>query len=331
MGDSQIDHRSTDVSGPACDDAHRRISSHIVRTPLEPSPELRRQLGAEVLLKLENLQTTSSFKLRGVLNKILSLPPALLQRSLVAASTGNHGAAFAHAVKALDLAGRLYVPRTVSDVKLAWLRRSGVPLELVGDDCLDAERAARSDAAERDGVLIPPYNDPQVVTGQGTVGLELHQQALDLDAVLIPVGGGGLIAGVGTYLRHASPRTAVIGCQPVRSAVMYHSLQAGRIVEEASLSTLADGTAGGVEAGSITFGLCRRVVDEFVLLSEDEIADAMLLVRRHHGMDIEGAAALSVAAACKLGSRFRGRRIALVISGGRVDPAQIDALEVEDA
>jgi threonine dehydratase len=316
------------ISRESCDAAHRRIAPHIIQTPLEPSPELSRRLAAEVLLKLENLQVSGSFKLRGVVNKILSLPETDLTCPLVAASSGNHGAAFAHALEIFGLAGRLLSPRTISSAKLTWLRQSGIPLELVGDDCLEAELAARAHAAERHCVMISPYNDRDIVVGQATIGVELARDAAGFDAVLVPVGGGGLVSGIGAYLKAVAPRTAVIGCQPANSAVMYHSLQAGRIVEEESLPTLADGTAGGIEAGSITFDLCRKVVDEFVLLSEEEISAAMVLVRRHHGMDIEGAAALSVAAAVKLKGRFRGQRIALIISGGRVDPSLIDESEV---
>ena len=316
------------LSSEACEVAHRRIAPHIVQTPLEPSPELSRRLGAEVFLKLENLQTSGSFKLRGVLNKILSLPASDLKRPLVAASSGNHGAAFAYALEIFGLTGRLFSPRTISQTKLDWLRQSGVPLELVGDDTVEAELAARAHAVERKCKLIPPYNDYDIVVGQATIGVELARDVAVLDAVLVPVGGGGLISGIGAYLKAVAPRTVVIGCQPANSAVMHHSLQAGRIVKEESLPTLADGTAGGIEAGSITFGLCRKVVDEFVLLSEEEIAAAMVLVRRYHGVDIEGAAALSVAAACKLRERFRCQRVALIISGGRVDPSLIDELEV---
>ena len=316
------------LSKESCEAAHRRIAPHIVQTPLELSPELSRQLGAEVFLKLENLQASGSFKLRGVLNKILSLPASDLERPLVAASTGNHGAAFAHALEIFGLTGRLFSPRTISSVKLAWLRRSGIPLELVGEDCLEAELAARTHATHQQGVLIAPYNDRDIVVGQATIGVELVRDVAALDVVLVPVGGGGLISGIGAYLKAVAPRTVVIGCQPANSAVMHHSLQAGRIVEEESLPTLADGTAGGIETGSITFDLCRKVVDEFVLLSEEEIATAMVFVRRYHGVDIEGAAALSVAAACKLRERFRCQRVALIISGGRVDPSLIDKLEV---
>lgn len=315
------------VSRGSCEAAHRRIAPHIVHTPLEPLPELSRQLDAEVFLKLENLQTTGSFKLRGVLNKILSLPAADLKKPLVAASSGNHGAAFAYALETFDLEGRLFSPRTISQTKLDWLRQSGVHLELVGDDAVEAEVAARTYSATHGYVLIPPYNHPDIVAGQSTVGVELLMDTARLDTVLVPVGGGGLISGIGSYIKAVSPGTAVIGCQPAASPIMCRSVQAGRIVEEESLPTLADGTAGGIEPGTITFGLCQQVVDEFVLVSEEEIASAMILMRRRCKMDIEGAAALSVAAASKLQQQLRGKRIALIISGSRVNPSLIDELE----
>ena len=159
--------------------------------------------------------------------------------------------------------------------------------------------------------------------------MELIRDADELDAVLVPVGGGGLVSGIGAYLKAVSPATTVIGCQPAHSPIMYRSVRAGRVVEQESLPTLSDGTAGGIEPDAITLDLCRRVVDEFVLLSEEEIAAAMVFVRRHHRMDIEGAAALSVAAARKLSERFHGKRIALIVSGGRVSRSLLDRLEAE--
>ena len=315
------------ASRESCESAHRRIAPHIVHTPLEPSPELSRRLHATVLLKLENHQTTDSFKLRGVLNRVFSLSEQERKKPLVAASSGNHGAAFAHALTEFDLRGRLFTSRAISKAKLEWLQHIGVDLEIVGDDTVEAELAARACAQEQGCVLIPPYNHPDIVVGQSTVGVELLQDAPDLDAVLVPVGGGGLISGIGAYLKAASPNTAVIACQPVRSPIMLHSIQAGQVVEEESLPTLADGTAGGIEPETITFDFCQRVVDEFVLLSEEEIGAAMVFMRRYHGMDIEGAAALSVAGAWKLHARFQGKRIALIISGARVKPSVIDELE----
>jgi threonine dehydratase len=277
------------------------------------------KVGAEVWLKLENLQLSGSFKLRGVINTILSLSPADSRRLLVAASTGNHGAAFAHAVSLFGLRGKLFMPRTAARVKVEALRATGIALEVVGDDCVEAEMSAASFARENDAVWISPYNDPEVVAGQGTVAAELVEQLEDFDVVLVPVGGGGLISGIARHLKAIDRSIEVIGCQPSNSCVMYESIRAGEIVSVESLPTLSDATAGGIEAGSITFDLCRRFVDDFILVGEDEIFDAMKFLYDHETMAVEGGGALPAAAAMANRDRFAGRKVVLVISGGRVD------------
>jgi threonine dehydratase len=303
----------------AVEHAHERIRSHVVRTPCRRSQELSRAVGAEVFLKLENLQLSGSFKLRGVINKILQLTGDEASKPLVAASTGNHGAAFAHAVSELGLEGRLFLPTGAAAAKLRAIESYGVPYELVGDDCIQTEIYARTFAEDHGCVLVPPYNDPAVVAGQGTVAVELLDELDGFDVVLAPVGGGGLISGIASYLASAAPEVEVIGCQPEASAVMCHSVQAGQIVAEESRPTLSDATAGGIEHGSITFELCRRHVDRFVLLSEDEIAGAIRLIHEGEGMVIEGGAALPVAAALKERRTLVGRRVVLIISGSRID------------
>jgi threonine dehydratase len=303
----------------AVDEAHERIRPFAVRTPCRLSPGLSRAIDAEVFLKLENLQLSGSFKLRGVVNKIRSLAPDQSNRPLVAASTGNHGAAFAHALSELGLEGRLFLPTGAAAAKLRVIESYGVPYELVGDDCVDTEIHAREFARDHGFILVPPYNDPAVVAGQGTIAVELLEEPENFDAVLAPVGGGGLISGIASYLATAAPEVAVIGCQPEASAVMYHSVQAGMIITEESRPTLADATAGGIEQGSITFDLCRRHVDRFVLLSEEEIAEAIRLVHESEAMVIEGGAALAVAGALKDRRTLAGTRVVLVISGSRID------------
>jgi threonine dehydratase len=291
----------------------------VVRTPCRRSPDLSRAVEAEVFLKLENQQLSGSFKLRGVVNKILSLAGDEASRPLVAASTGNHGAAFAHALRELDLEGRLFLPTTAAAAKLRAIESYGVPYELVGDDCVETELYARRFARESGSVLVPPYNDPAVVAGQGTIAGELLDEPGEFDVVLAPVGGGGLISGIASYLASTAPEVEVIGCQPEASAVMYHSVQAGGIIAEESRPTLAGATAGGIEEGSITFDLCRRHVAGFVLVSEDEIADAIRLVHDSEGMVIEGGAALPVAAALKDRRTLAGRRVVLIVTGSRID------------
>ena len=306
------------------EETSRRIAPHVCRTECRSAPALSDKVGAEVHLKLENLQDSGSFKLRGVINKVLSLTEEDSQKLLVAASTGNHGAAFAHALQLFGLRGKLFMPKTSAAVKVENVRSTGVPFELVGEDCIEAEAHAAAFARSGGHVWISPYNDLDVVHGQGTVAVELMEQLEGVDTVLAPVGGGGLMSGIAAYLNAVDPSIEVIGCQPLNSCVMYESIKAGEILDIESLPTISDGTAGGIESGSITFDLCRRHVDDFILLEEAEIIAAMRFLHEMEGVTLEGAAALSSAAALKERRRFAGRRIALIVSGGRVDEATMD-------
>jgi len=306
------------------EETSRRIAPHVCRTECRSAPALSDKVGAEVHLKLENLQESGSFKLRGVINKVLSLTEEDSQKLLVAASTGNHGAAFAHALRLFGLRGKLFMPKTSVAVKVENVRSTGVPFELVGEDCIEAEAHAAAFARSGGHVWISPYNDLDVVHGQGTVAVELMEQLEGVDTVLVPVGGGGLMSGIAAYLNAVDPSIEVIGCQPLNSCVMYESIKAGEILDIESLPTISDGTAGGIESGSVTFDLCRQHVDSFILLEEAEIVAAMRFLHEMEGVTIEGAAALTTAAVLKEKERFTGRRIALIVSGGRVDEATMD-------
>jgi len=308
----------------AVESTRARIAPYVIQTPCRESAALGEAIGGTAFLKLENLQTTGSFKLRGVTNKILSLSESDAGRLLVTASTGNHAAAFAHVVEEFGLRGKLFMPKTSAPVKIAKIRETGIPFELVGEDCVEAEVHARDFARDNDCVWISPYNDLEVVYGQGTIAVELVEQLGGIDTILAPVGGGGLISGSAGYLKAVDPSIEVIGCQPVNSCVMYESIKAGEIVDIESLPTVSDGTAGGIEKGSVTFDLCRRLVDDFILLEEAEIIAAMRFIHDEEGMSIEGAAALPVAAVLKDSARFAGRRTALIVSGGRVDDTTLD-------
>jgi len=308
------------------DEALRRIVPHIRRTECRRAAALSDEVGGETYLKLENLQRSGSFKLRGVLNKILSLSDEDSRKLLVTASTGNHGAAFADAVGRFGLQGKLFMPKTAAAVKIENVRASGVPFELIGEDCVEAEAHAAAFAREHGHLWISPYNDIEVVYGQGTVAVELYEQLESIDAVVVPVGGGGLIGGIAGYLKAVDPSIEVIGCQPVNSCVMYESIKAGEILDIESLPTISDATAGGIEKGAITLDLCRRLVDDFVLLEEEEILEAMRFLHEREDLTIEGGAAMTAAAVLKHAPRYAGRRIALIISGGRVDEATLERL-----
>lgn len=301
------------------EEARTRIAPHIRLTECRRSEALSAAAGAEVFLKLENTQLSGSFKLRGVMNKILSLSSEERRQRLVAASTGNHGAAFAHAVGELGLDGLLFLPTNATATKLEAIEASGIPFELVGDDCVITETHAHNYAESNNHVWVSPYNDPAIIAGQGTIGPELREQVGELNAVLIPVGGGGLAGGIAAYLKAVDPSIEIVGCEPTASAVMAESVAAGEIVDIPSLPTLSDATAGGIEEGSITFELCRDHVDRWERVTEDEIAAAVRFLHDHEKLTVEGGAALGVAVMLRRPEHLRGKRVAVVVSGSKID------------
>jgi threonine dehydratase len=301
-------------------EAEHRLRGWVRETPVEPSPVLGQESGADVHFKLENFQRTGSFKIRGAMNKLLTLTPEERVQGVVAASSGNHGAAVADGTSALGIPATIFVPEDASPTKVATIRSYGTEVRAEGADCVVAELQARRYAERTGRVYVSPYNDPVVVAGQGTVGLELGNQLESIDAVLVALGGGGLIAGVGGYLKSIEPGVEVVACSPEKSAVMQASLEAGRILELDSEPTLSDGTAGGVEPGAITFELCRTIVDRHILVSETEIASAMRLIIDRHHLLIEGAAGVPVAALLKEKTSFAGKRVAIVLCGANISP-----------
>ncbi len=303
--------------------AEARIRPWIRHTYLEPSPVLGELCGADVHLKLENLQITGSFKLRGAFSKILWLDQDQASQGIVTASSGNHGLATAYALKASGRSGVVYLPETVARTKLTALKRMGAVCQLTPGESGDAEREARRVAESSGKIYVSPYNDPQVIGGQGTIGLELDQDLPALDTVLIVVGGGGLISGVATVLKTRRPEIRIVGCLPENSPVMFESIRQGHIVSYPCLPTLSDGTAGSIEEESITFELCRDLVDEYILVSEAEIGAAMRLLATEHRLLVEGSAAVSVAAFLKSKERFEGQQVVLLLCGGNVDAETI--------
>ena len=305
--------------------AERRIGPHIRETALEYAPFLSRTTGAEIYLKLESQQISGSFKYRGVANFLLSLREKDRRRGVVCASTGNHGAALARFLATFGERGTAFLPQNTEPSKVDELREQGMDLHICGNNVTEAESEARQYARRHHRIYVPPYNDHRIIAGQGTIGPELERQAGTFDVVLAPVGGGGLISGLAAYLK-ARRDLSVIGCQPKHSAAMAASIEAGRLVDVDHEPTLSDGTAGGIEPGSVTFDLCRRHVDDFILVSETEIGRAMFLLLKHHRLLVEGAAALSVAALLQQKSRFFGQKLILIVSGKRIGLATLDSV-----
>ena len=298
--------------------AANRIAAHIRETPLDYSPALSELSGATVYLKLENLQHTGSFKLRGAFNKLLSLTPEERAAGGVAASSGNHGAAIAYAMSKLGVTGVIFVPEQTSPTKVDAIKRAGGEVRFFGNDGLDTEMHAREYAEQNDMVYLSPYNDLDVIAGQGTCGVEIARQLSTIDAVFIAVGGGGLISGVGSFLKSVNPAISVIACQPLASAVMTESVKAGEILDLPSEPTLSDGTAGGIEAGSITFDICRDLVDDYQVVTEEQIADAMCLFIDSHHMLPEGAAGVAIAGFLASAEKYQGKNVVIIVCGGNI-------------
>ena len=295
-----------------------RVAEVVRKTPLVRSTMFSDATGAEVYLKLENQQHTGSFKLRGAANCLMTLSQEQRDKGCVAASSGNHGAAVAYAMRELETKGVIFVPEQTSSAKIDAIRGYGGDVRFFGTDGLDTEQHAREFAANNGMYYLSPYNDAEVIAGQGTCGIEIAGQLPDVDAVFIAVGGGGLMSGVGSVLKTHNPDVRLIACQPEASAVMAKSIEAGRILDLPSDPTLSDGTAGGIESGSITFELCRELVDEFVLVSEQQIAAAMRQYIDAEQHQIEGAAGVAVAALLNRHDAVKGAKIVVIICGGNI-------------
>jgi threonine dehydratase len=318
--------KRTDYIAGAAGRADARIKDIIRKTPLERSVAFSEATGAEVYLKLENQQHTGSFKLRGATNCLMTLSSKQRDKGCVAASSGNHGAALAYAMRELDATGVIFVPEQTSVVKVDAIRSYGGEVRFFGTDGLDTEQHAREFAAENGMYYVSPYNDAEVVAGQGTCGIEIAEQLPDVDAAFVAVGGGGLISGVGSVLKMRNSAIRLFGCQPEASAVMARSVEAGRVLDLPSELTLSDGTAGGVESDSITFELCRELVDDFVLVSERQIASAMRQYINAEQHRIEGAAGVAVAALLDCQGALRGMKIAVIICGGNISEATLKSV-----
>ena len=296
--------------------ARERIASTARRTPLERSRWLSDELERDVFLKLECFQLTGSFKLRGAMSKLSALTEDECAGGVLTVSAGNHGLAVAHCSEALKLAATIVVPQSASRAKVEAIRRYAVTLVERGADYDGAERAAREMERATGATFVSPYNDAEVIAGQGTIGLELLEDAPNLEAIIVPVGGGGLIAGVAIAAKSMNPRIKIYGVEPLTSPSMTAALEAGRIVDIKEQDTIADGCAGNIEAGSITFQIVQSLVDDIFLVSEESIGNAIARIARQERLIVEGAAALSVAALRD--TRLTEQRVAAIVSGRNI-------------
>jgi len=265
------------------------------------------------------VQRTASFKYRGAVNKILSLTEEELDRGVVSASTGNYALAVAEAMRQRGHRATIYVAKDMEESRLNILRSHGLDIVIHGDLAWDAEAEARRVGDEEGKVYVSPYNDPLVVGGQGTCGYEISQQLPDLDAAFFACGAGGLLTGSSGWLKSHNPDIEAYGVSPANSPVMYESVRKGEMITMDTLPTLADTCAGGVDLDTITLDLCRRYVNEIMLLSEDEIAASIRTLFEQHRLISEGSGALGVGGMLKYRDRFKGKKVVAVVCGRNID------------
>ena len=301
--------------------ARRRIGDKVLQTPLRPSSWLSSITGAHVQLKIESANLTGSFKIRGAFNAALRLKEDTVgaSRVVVTASAGNHGRALAMATELLGLTCVVFTPVTAPDAKKHAIRRHGAILHA---DCIDydaAEQQAREFAEAEGAVYISPYNHVDVIAGAGTIGLEIVETFPRVDAVVVPLGGGGLASGVGLALKAVVPNVTVIGVEVEASAPFTISLEAGGITEITPQPSLADGLVGNLEKGSMTFPLVRQVVDRVVTVSEADLGRAMKGLASEERLIAEGAGAATVAAIVAGKASAPGQHVVAIVTGANVD------------
>ena len=310
----------TKLSRTDIERARERIHGRILRTPLRRSASLSKQSGAPVSLKHEQLQTTGSFKLRGATNAVLSLTTDARQRGVITVSTGNHGRALAHASAQEGVACTVCMSSLVPQNKLENIRALGAQIHIIGRSQDEAELEAKRLAKEHGMVMVHPFDQTDIIAGQGTLGLEIIEEAPEAECLVVPLSGGGLAAGVALAAKAAKPRLRVIGVSMARGAAMAASLNAGHPIEVEELPTLADALGGGIGLDNRhTFAMARDLLDEVVLVEEAEISAAIAHVWREESEMVEGAGAVGVAALVAGKVRTSGPTI-IILSGRNIDP-----------
>jgi threonine dehydratase len=308
--------------------ARRRIAPYLRRTPLVRSTWLSDLARAEVFLKLESLQVSHSFKSRGAFNAVIARRErgAAANLQLVTASAGNHGRALAAAAEMFGLPLIVFTPADAPQTKLAAIRRHGADLRAEGRDYDDAERLAQGYASETGAEFISPYNDEDVIAGAATIALEMFEDTPGLETFVVPIGGGGLISGIGTAARAIAPACAVIGVEAEASCAFQTSVRAGRLVEIVPGPTLADGLGGNPDPDTITFAFIQRLVDRIVTVTEPDLAAAIVGLSEAEHLVAEGAGAAATAAIVGRRVDVEGRRVAVIVSGGNIDRARLARL-----
>lgn len=294
------------------------IKEFIRKTPLIRSEFLSDLCGRNIYLKLENLQLTRAFKIRGALNRLQLLSSEEKARGVITASSGNHAQGIALAAKHLGISAKIVVPKNVSKAKLSKIEKFDVKIIRQGDFD-EIEGIARKLSSQENLTYISPYNDIEIIAGQGTITLEIYEDLKEVDTIIVPIGGGGLISGIAFTAKSIDPNIKVIGVQTKGASTMYKSWKMGKIVQAEEFDTIAEGLLGGLESGAITFDIIMEKVDEVVLVNEDSIRNAINILWRYEGQIVEGAGATVVAYILEKQQNIKGKNVVAVISGGNID------------
>ena len=307
--------------------AAARIAGRVQNTPLVSGEKLSAMTGADLWLKLENLQYTGAFKQRGALNKLLMLPDADRARGVIAASAGNHAQGVAYNARELGIDAVIVMPTTTPDIKVRQTRALGAEVVLYGDDFDEAGERAKAIGADRNLVFVHPFDDPHVIAGQGTIALEMIEAGPQFDAIVTPIGGGGLIAGMALAFKEVSPKTEIIGVQTELFPSMANAIDGG--ARKIGGNTLAEGIAVR-QAGGLTQQIVRSHVDDVVLVDERTLERALSLIINEQKILVEGAGAAGLAAVMADPKRFEGKTVGLVLCGGNIDARLLSMILMRD-
>ncbi len=303
------------------DDAAQRLKDTVIRTPLTYNSNLSRKYACNVYLKREDLQVVRSYKLRGAYNMICTLAIEQQQRGVVCASAGNHAQGFAYSCKKLGIKGVVFMPVITPRQKIEQTKMFGgdnIEIKLSGDTFDDCAIAAKSYTREYNMVFIPPFDDYSIIEGQGTVAVEILEDQHDIDYVFVPVGGGGLAAGIGAYFKSCSPHTKIIGVEPEGAASMKAAMKAGRPVTLEHIDSFVDGAAVK-RVGDISFDICREVLDEIQVVPEGKVCTTILELYNTDAIVVEPAGALSIAALENNAAEIKGKKVVCIVSGSNND------------
>jgi len=300
-------------------EAMEAIKPFIKKTDLKYSDFFSSLCEGEVFLKLENTQFGNSFKARGANNKMLHLTPEEKEKGIIAASSGNYGIAIAMIANKMNLSPKIVVPATTPQKQIDAINQYDAELVLYGPYFHNAEQKALDLASEEGKTYISPYNDPLVIAGQGTIGLEILEDFPEVEIVLVPTGGGGLLSGIAALIKNTNPSTEVIGVQSVASPVWYESLKAGKLIRIIVQETICGGLSGNVEEGSITFPIIKKYVRKVILVKEETIREAVRLLWEKDNQVVEPSGAAGLAVMIENKKRFKGKKVVAVITGGNID------------